>query len=54
MNNTYFDLVDQTFDFPQDGFTLDKDNNLLFQEIPIMDLIEKYGTPLKIFLSSKN
>jgi arginine decarboxylase len=49
MNNTYFDLVDQTFDFPQDGFTLSaEDNTLLFHEIPLMDLIEKYGTPLKI------
>ncbi len=54
MNNTYFDLVDQTFDFPQDGFTLNpKDGTLLFQEIPIMDLIEKYGTPLKIFYLPK-
>jgi arginine decarboxylase len=47
MKNTYFDLVTQTFDFPQDGFAL-KDNNLLFNEIDVYDLIQKYGTPLKI------
>lgn len=49
MNNTYFDLVDQTFYFPQDGFSLEKkDNTLLFNEIPLLELIEKYGTPLKV------
>ena len=49
MNNTYFDLVDQTFYFPQDGFSLEKkDNSLLFNEIPLVELIEKYGTPLKV------
>ena len=49
MNNTYFDLVDQTFYFPQDGFSLEKkDNSLLFNEIPLLELIEKYGTPLKV------
>jgi arginine decarboxylase len=47
MKNTYFDLVTQTFDFPQDGFAL-KDNKLLFNEIDVYDLIKKYGTPLKL------
>jgi arginine decarboxylase len=47
MKNTYFDLVDQTFYFPQEGFTL-QDNSLHFHGIDLHDLIKKYGTPLKI------
>ncbi len=47
MKNTYYDLVAQTFDFPQDGFNL-KDNHVLFNEIDIYELIQKYGTPLKL------
>jgi arginine decarboxylase len=47
MKNTYYDLVNQTFDFPQDGFSL-KNNRLLFNEIDIYELIQKYGTPLKL------
>src|SRR3989339_364235 len=42
----YADLIEQTFDFPQKEFELD-DDNLLFHKIPLMDIIEKYGTPLK-------
>ncbi|HLP95000.1 MAG TPA: hypothetical protein VK168_13245 [Saprospiraceae bacterium] len=47
MKNTYHDLVAQTFDFPQDGFSL-KNNRLLFNEIDVYELIKKYGTPLKL------
>jgi arginine decarboxylase len=47
MKNTYYDLVNQTFDFPQDGFIL-KDNKLFFNEIDVSDLIRRYGTPLKL------
>jgi arginine decarboxylase len=47
MKSTYFDLVAQTFDFPQDGFKL-HNNRLLFNDIDIHDLIQKYGTPLKL------
>jgi arginine decarboxylase len=39
--------VDQTFYFPQDGFTL-QDNSLHFHGIDLHELIKKYGTPLKI------
>lgn len=46
MNTKYIDLIDQTFHFPQEEFTLE-DNSLLFHGIPLMDIIEKYGTPLK-------
>lgn len=47
MNNTYFDLIDQTFYFPQDGFDIEK-GYLEFHGIPLIHLIEKYGTPLKL------
>jgi len=46
MNTKYFDLINQTFDFPQEEFTL-KDKNLSFHGIDLMHLVEKYGTPLK-------
>jgi arginine decarboxylase len=47
MKNKYSDLIHQTFNFPQEGFSV-VDNQLLFNDIPIMDIIKQYGTPLKI------
>ncbi len=47
MVNKYFDLIDQTYYFPQEGFDLEKDK-LIFNGIPLMNLIEKYGTPFKM------
>jgi len=47
MNNTYTDLVKQTFDFPQEGFEV-KDNSLFFNGLDIQKLIDKYGTPFKL------
>lgn len=47
MKNQYIDLITQTFEFPQDGFEVE-DNCLNFNGIPLMDVIEQYGTPLKI------
>jgi len=47
MDNTYRDLIQQTFDFPQEGFEV-KDSELYFYDIPLMEIIKKYGTPLKI------
>ncbi len=47
MKNKYIDLVEQTFDFPQDEFRVE-DGNLFFNDIDVMDIIEQYGTPLKI------
>ncbi len=44
---TYFDLIDQTYYFPQDGFDLEN-GNLYFNDISLRHIIEKYGTPLKI------
>jgi arginine decarboxylase len=45
--NKYFDLIDQTFYFPQEGFDIEQ-GYLTFHDIPLKHLIEKYGTPLKI------
>lgn len=47
MNNTYTDLVQQTFEFPQEGFEV-KDNYLEFNGLNIKELIDKYGTPFKL------
>ncbi len=47
MKNRYTDLIEQTFDFPQEGFEV-KDSSLYFNGVPMMDIIEQYGTPLKI------
>ena len=46
MNIKYIDLIDQTYYFPQEEFTLDEDN-LRFHDIPLMSLVEQYGSPLK-------
>ncbi|MEG1762790.1 MAG: arginine decarboxylase, partial [Bacteroidales bacterium] len=47
MKNKYIDLIEQTFEFPQDEFRVE-DNELYFNEVPLMDIIKQYGTPLKI------
>ena len=47
MKNKYIDLIKQTFDFPQEDFRVEKDK-LVFHDIPLMDIIKKYGTPMKI------
>lgn len=47
MNNTYSDLVDQTFVFPQQDFHL-KNDYLQYNGVDIKALIDKYGTPLKL------
>lgn len=46
MRTKYIDLIDQTFDFPQDEFNL-RDERLFFHGIDLMRLIDEYGTPLK-------
>lgn len=46
MRTKYIDLIDQTFDFPQDEFNLE-DDRLLFHGIDLMRLAKEYGTPLK-------
>ena len=47
MKNKYIDLIDQTFEFPQDEFRVEE-GELYFHDINMMDIINQYGTPLKI------
>lgn len=48
MKVKYIDLIEQTYDFPQDEFRLDEHKqNLLFHDLDLVKLIEQYGTPLK-------
>ena len=47
MKNTYFDLIEQSYYFPQEGFDL-RDGFLTFHGVSIKYLIEKYGTPFKL------
>jgi len=44
----YIDLIQQTFEFPTREFGVDVNQNLLFNNVPLMDIIAKYGTPLKL------
>jgi arginine decarboxylase len=46
MNTKYIDLINQTFDFPQEEFKLEN-KNLQFHDVDLMALVEKYGSPLK-------
>jgi arginine decarboxylase len=46
MKITYKDLIEQSFDFPTEEFKV-IDNELYYYDIPLMDIIEQYGTPLK-------
>ncbi len=47
MKNTYFNLIEQTYYFPQEGFDL-RDGYLTFHGISLKYLINKYGTPFKL------
>lgn len=47
MKNKYVDLIEQTFEFPNEEFNV-VDNELYWCGIPLMDVIEQYGTPLRI------
>ena len=46
MNTKYIDLIEQTFDFPQEEFKLDE-SCLEFHGIDLMELVKTYGSPLK-------
>ena len=52
MKNTYFNLIEQSFYFPQEGFDL-HDGYLSFQGVSIKYLIEKYGTPFRFIYLPK-
>ena len=47
MNNSYLDLVKQTFNFPQEDYRVEG-NYLRYNNLDIKALIDKYGTPLKL------
>ena len=44
---SYIDLIEQTFDFPTQEFRVEE-NELFFNDVPLMDVIKEYGTPLKL------
>ncbi len=44
---SYRELIEQTFEFPQKEFKV-RDHELLFNDVPLMDVIKEYGTPLKL------
>ncbi|MCC5930841.1 MAG: arginine decarboxylase [Cyclobacteriaceae bacterium] len=44
---SYADLIEQTFEFPQEEFKVEN-KELLFNEVPLMEVIKEYGTPMKI------
>ncbi len=46
MNTKYIDLIEQTYDFPQEEFTLEGEH-LHFHRIDLKKLIAQYGSPLK-------
>jgi len=46
MKINYKDLIEQTFDFPQEEFSI-SNGNLIYNGIDLTSLIEQYGTPLK-------
>ena len=52
MKNTYFDLIEQSYYFPQEGFDL-HEGHLTFHGIPLKHLIEKHGTPFRFIYLPK-
>lgn len=47
MKNRYIDLIDQTFDFPQEEFQINQTDELQFHGIDLMALINEYGSPFR-------
>ncbi len=47
MKNKYIDLIEQTFEFPQEEFEV-VENELYFHKVSLMEVIKQYGTPLRI------
>ncbi len=46
MKTKYIDLIEQSFEFPTEEFEVE-DGELYYHEIPLMDLVKQYGTPMK-------
>ena len=47
MRERYIDLIDQTYYFPQEGFDV-QDDYLQFHKVDLQQLIQTFGTPLKL------
>jgi arginine decarboxylase len=47
VKNKYVDLIEQSFEFPTEEFKVENDE-LYWFNVPLMDLIKQYGTPLRI------
>ncbi len=47
MKNTYFDLIDQSYYFPQEGFDI-KNGFLTFYGLSLQHLIQEHGTPFRL------
>jgi arginine decarboxylase len=47
MKNTYFQLINQTYFFPQEGFDI-RNDYLTFHNFSMKYLIDKYGTPFRL------
>ncbi|MBS1942288.1 MAG: arginine decarboxylase [Bacteroidetes bacterium] len=52
MKTRYIDLIEQTFDFPQGEFKFDN-GYLTWNDLPLMDIIKKHGTPLRVMYLPK-
>ncbi len=52
MKNTYFDLIEQSFYFPQEGFDL-RDGYLTFHGVSLKYLIDKHETPFRFIYLPK-
>ena len=52
MKNTYFDLIEQSYYFPQEGFDL-RDKYMTFHGVSLKYLIEKHGTPFRFIYLPK-
>lgn len=52
MKNSYFDLIEQTYYFPQEGFDL-REGNLTFHGVSLKHLIDKHGTPFRFIYLPK-
>jgi len=47
LKNKYIHLIDQTFHFPQEPFSLDENHGLQYHGVDLCQLVKEHGTPLK-------
>ncbi len=48
MKKKYIHLVEQTFKFPQNQFSINQNFDLLYENINLKEIAKKYGTPLRV------